>query len=401
MSLDRDILTLLRYYTQVCHPNVWKTEHCLKPSSSQDYLYQWTSQSIISDCLEHEVNMYAIASSMASQSVFLHHIKLERSTSYYYDKALTTAQESVAQAVCFSDRMIFNAFHLACAEFYRYHSDEAFIHLQTIGRAVKSRGGLSTLSAPLRELLILGDGYAAAEIDKVPVLGTWDVEQIHVVPSELVQHYSLRAESINRGSTPAASGFCSDAAVQLIPPDLRRNIRDLAVCIELLKQFSDNCVDRNEYNVALHWIHVQILLIRHRLLQTRYAKLRVDVIRIALIAWGLLVLSGAGRVRIVKTMAKSARAKLLLISDDEWTGLDKVRCWILLVLAQCAERGSAARDWYVSELRRLRAFVVPGVPGDNWESAAMLGFCQDFFVLDRVEEAMLIELTSQLNSQPV
>jgi hypothetical protein len=384
VPLNQDLLMLLRYYKEVCHPNVWKTEHCLG-ASSDTYHFQYTIQSILTDCLHYSVNMFSLAASMASQSVTMHNIKLERPIAYFYDKALVAARASVSQATTFTESMIFNMFHLACTEFYRCNMSEALIHLRVIERAVTRQGGMTTLSVALRELLILGDGYAAAELDAAPYLKVSDLDKSHVVPASLAKPYDDIAERMSLGSIPTSSAFRH----YNLPTELAQTIKDLAICIELLKYLSENQSRGERDYSGLHWIHVYGLLIRHRLLGMRFSNPRTDAIRTALIAWGLFVLCGAGRNRVAKNMAKSFQVKMSLIPDHVWTGFERVRCWILLVFVQCSARYSAAQEWYVGELKQLYRHLVTRSDSDHMDVDMLAAFCRDFFFLDRVERTSL------------
>jgi hypothetical protein len=397
VPLDRDIMTLLRYYAEINHPSVWKTEHCLRPYS-KDYFYQFTSHSIISDCLQHAASLFALIASMASQSLLLHNIKTARTTSYYLGKALPAARQSVAQATCFSDRLILNIFHLACAEFWREQREQASIHLhwQTLCSAVVSRGGLTKLDATLREAIILGDGYAAADAERPPSLDTSGVEQIHILPVQLRRQYTICKERNMDGLDRTSSAFLSRPVSEIIPSDLRQQIQSLAVSIELLKQFSGARPHQVGHDSALHWVHVETLLVRHRLLSMQHDDWRVDAIRLGLIAWTMLVLSNGGRIVIVKAMARKSQARLSLMDDSKWIGLEQLHCWILLLWAQCSEQGSATRRWFVSELRRCQGLLAGSQPVGIWTAEDMLDFSQDFFVLEQVERSTLVQIADLL-----
>lgn len=398
VPLGRDVHTLLQYYIEVCHPNVWKTEHCL--GSSKQYLYQYTVRSVIEDCLRQPVNMYAILASMASQSVFLHHLTLEHQTGYFSTKAVVALRADMLETSSFTDRTIFNMFHLGCAEFYQYQDQAALVHLQAIQKAVESRGGLAAIDPALRELLILGDGYVAADSLCKPLLDASGVETSYHTPPEVLSDYYAIITRIRTGAHKVGSAFLRPRCKAIVPPELRQQIVELIVSLELLKTFGLQQHIPALRTRVLHWLHTRNLLIRHRMLNMRFENAQTDLIRITVVAWTLLTMSGAGRVRVVKNMSRLLQRDPAIRGHSDWTGIEEMRLWPLLVLAMCAADGSPEQAWFVAEIRLLREVESLKPKQIVWSVEGLLQFCAEFFVLENVQQPMLEGLMGLLDGAP-
>jgi hypothetical protein len=386
IALDRDVHILLQYYAEVCHPNVWRTEHCL--SASKDYQFKFTLMSIIKDCVQDQMNMYAILASMASQGCFMHHLVLRQKDAYFLHMALVIFRAYLAQATVFTDGLIFIMFHIGCAEFYSYHHEATLVHLRAIRRAVEERGGLTRINAALRELLILGDGYVAAEALLKPLLCVDGVLQLYEIPPEVRETYDAVLISCQTGSRQVGQRVLMPDHKLSISGHMKHQLLDLAVTLELLRLYSRETAVPGIRSSALHWLHARSLVIRHRLLCLNEEDPRAEVLRLTVVAWTLLTMSGAGRVRIVKGMAQKLRTMLEALKTQSWVGSKPLYLWILLTLAMCARGGSSEKHWLLSRIARFRS-IKDGSVLIAWDEGGLAAFCEQVFFLENIQRPMV------------
>ena len=263
-----------------------------------------------------------------------------------------------------------------------------------MGVLVQHLGGLSSIHHSLAELIILGDGYVAAELGEKPVYSPSELDDDSeaLTPKEGIE--IMRA--LLDGSRHTASGLLASDQRDVVPAELRWIIMDMAVCLGVFRDHTSKSGANDAPASILHWLHLRNLAIRHRLMALDLEDKRSRALSTALLIWDLLLFTVAGKKRTAKIVAAKLRDCLTSISDDAWDDHEQVHLWILSIGAMSAARDSELQSWYVETISTVLAMVqeVPGMNITSFEAFAALQ--SRFLYLESAQKSDLRGLWNKL-----
>ncbi|KAK5045219.1 hypothetical protein LTR84_009552 [Exophiala bonariae] len=283
--------------------------------------------------------------------------------------------------------MIFNTYHLGCAEWVRDNVYAAYVHLRAAKFMVDSSGGLEALDQPFAELLVLGDGFVAAELQKKPLFSHQELQRVDEEPVEEYGLYYLR--KLLTGSVPAGAGFLLSSQHSIVPPSLRSIVMDLAVGVSIMNSYFQTRMDQVAPVAVVHWVFRRTLINRHCLLNLEFEELRSEALRLALIMWTLRT-TGAGRKRTSRSMAPYLREILVIISQAFWNGHEEIKAWILTIGAISAAPNSNENKWFIRELSSQFFY---GIRDSTIVLQGLLARAGRFLMLEATERETLEDLS--------
>ncbi|KAI1619656.1 hypothetical protein EDD37DRAFT_202459 [Exophiala viscosa] len=381
VRVDQSIHNLLQYFLRVHHPATWH----LEAGKEQNYAFRYDALSVIQGCLHDQYNMYSLLASMSSYMTFIDAIPPSGHGNFYIHKALQSSQRYVESRQPLTSRTIFNTFHLGCAEWYRYNVDAAVVHMKGAKAMVDSLGGLGSLQGPLVELLLNGDAYIAAEMNRKPLWSHADFEPGEDHP--MIGYALQELQRVQSGKVRTAVGLLTSTQQEIVPSSLRWIILDLTVVLSALKisQSSARKADKLPKG-GLHWIYLRNLAIKHRLLEIDLEDPRSEAIRIAVLLWIYMCFTYAGRRRSIKIIAPFLRQTLLRTSKNDWTGHEEVHLWTLCIGGLSATLGSDEHTWFLTEIKDSPI----GTLGDSEVIFDVLvSLSHKFFYLESAQKSIL------------
>jgi hypothetical protein len=304
---------------------------------------------VIQGCLHNEYNMYALLAYMSSYMTGIDKANPVGDWPFYMHKAIKASQDYVSNGNPITGRLIFNTFCLACAEWYRYNIENAYLHFKAAKSMVDSMGGLKSLDQPLANLLVIGDAYAAGELKLKPL---WTDVDFNNGEDHPMTAYALQElQKLLSGTLPIASGLLTSAHQEIVPSALRWVILDLAVVLAVLRSKPSSIAGSPSQSPdGRHWTYLRSIAIRHRLLHLEFEDPRSDALRIAVVLWMFLCFTVAGRKRSVKIIAPFLVQTLSEIPAGDWEGHEEIHVWILATGVLCATVGSDEHTWFLGEL---------------------------------------------------
>ena len=423
VKIDDAVFSLLQYFLRRYHPNIWHLERVVR--SDHMYAFRFNAMTILQGCMHDEYNMYALLAHMSSYMYAIDEVMPSGDWEFYMFKALQASQSYVTSGSPVTGRMIMNTFSLACAEWYRLHSENAIVHLKAAKSLIDSMGGLKALDAPLLELMLTGDAYVAGEQKTKPMWSDADfdngdgefLQQMGCLHNELssllCQYLSVRSlialrdsdhpmtafalthlQNLLSGTVLIASGLLTSAHQRIIPAVLRWVILDLAVVLSVLRSSHVlEGIPSPKSPEGIHWTHVRSMAIRHRLLHLELEDTRSDVIRTAIVLWMFLCFTVTGRKRSVKVIAPFLKESLLQIPDEEWEGHEEVHLWVLLIGVQCASLGTQEHSWFAA---RVNQTLDEGIRGSEKIFNTFLGLSERFFYYESAQKFNLRALADDI-----
>lgn len=394
IKVDEHVHILLQYFLRIHHPNVWHLERVVR--TDKTYAFRYDAMSVVQGCLHDEYNMYTLLASMASYMKYVDGMYFAGDGDYYIHLALQASRAYFKSRGPITERMIFNTFHLGCAEWYRHNSDAAYVHLQAAKKMTDSLGGLRMLDQPVAELLLTGDAYVSAERQVKPQWSYGDFEDGDNHPMNMYAIQQLQL--LVSGCMATATGLLLPAHQEFVPSDLRGVILDLAVVLGLLQSNSTPVFtsfhSKNPSPELLHWMHIRTLAIRHRLLAMDLPDPRSHGIRTALILFVFMCFTVAGRKRSMKIVAPNLQTHMLTIRDDQWHGHEEIRMWIWIVGALASAEGSETRSFFVTGLS-ISAVIMVELDPDAIK-AALISLSTRFFYLESAQEDGVTRLSKEI-----
>ncbi|KAK4942552.1 hypothetical protein LTR10_017681 [Elasticomyces elasticus] len=392
VRVDQSIHNLLQYFLRVHHPAIWHLEGAV--GKDQNYAFRYDALSVIQGCLHDQYNMYSLLASMSSYMTFIDAIPPSGNGNLYIHKALQSSKRYVESRQPITSRTVFNTFHLGCAEWYRYNVDAAVIHMKGAKAMVDSLGGLSALQGPLVELLVNGDAYIAAEMNRKPLWSHADFEAGEDHP--MIGYALQELQRVLSGKLRTAAGLLTSNQQEIVPSSLRWVILDLTVVLSALK--SSQTADARTEKLprgGLHWIYLRNLAIKHRLLEMEFEDPRSEAVRIAVLLWIYMCFTYAGRRRSIKVIAPFLRHTLLKTSKDDWEGHEEVHLWILCIGGLSATLGSDEHTWFLTELKNSPIGTL-----DNSEVIldVLISLSNKFFYLESAQRSILKALAQGVSA---
>lgn len=382
-NVDRLAHSLLQYFVNVSHPRTWHSESRALPDKS--YTFQKDALTLVRESLHNEVHLYTLLASMASQLQNFEHADQYRDrTSTLIHKAITAIRNHIRISGKIDQRFIFDIHQMAVTEFYRFELQSSLIHLRAVRSLVVELGGLEKIEPSLREWIVIGDGFVAAELLQRPVFSAsgFDPGRWNQSPKEV------------DGETLAGMAFQETKYDSIFSKQMRDILFDMMDCYGAMKRHLGSAASSQSPSskAIAHWLLLRVTAIRHRLLDLD-AQGICNPIRIALIIWLFLVTTVTGRRRTVKILACKLRIVLVQSAKEAWAGYEDTLLWISLLGAMSAEGDdregflNLIRDNKHSQTRILDA----GVDEDEMERSSI-----SFFYLEKVQRPMLRELAEQL-----
>ena len=386
--VDGTVHALLQYYLHIVHPSVW---HILSAGSNGTVsIFKDKAMGILQGCLSENTTCTACLASMNVHMRYLDGYESGKDNDFFIIKAVKASQDYMRRAKRVNEQMIFNVFQLGFAEWYRNNQHAALIHFRATTNMTNSIGGLKAIAKPVADLLVLGDGYIAGELGKMPIFS--HTEFAREDDQEMAGYVSETLQNLLSGSERVAVGLLDQDGKEIVPDNLQLIITDLAVAVLI-----QNAADAGETpqilaNSSLRWIYHRILVVRHRLLEVRFEDARAESIKLAILLWILQCFTRAGRIRSTKIIAPQLRRVLQEASEDAWECHDEVRVWVLVLGATSARIGSGDHAWFVQRILHSMAcsFDEQAVKND------LIDICSKFFYREFLQGDLLEMLASNI-----
>lgn len=379
--------TLLQYFIRVSHPRTWHSE--ARSLAKNVYTFQSDALTLVRDSLHNEVHFYCMLASMASQlSHFEHASQYERSTTLLTQKAIRAIRSHIENSAKVDQRFLFDVHQMAVTEFYRYEVESALVHLQAVKSIIIQLGGWRNVDTSLREWIVIGDGYVAAELLQKPVFPASSID-----PGRTSEYPRIRD-----GLFSAGASFRQPRFEGILPVALREILNDLTACIPFVEEhFGRTEAARDSSSMAtLHWLLLRVTAIRHRLLEINVTNDIAEAIRIALISWLFLVTTITGRRRTAKVLASKLQQLLLRMDHDAWDNHEDALLWVLLLGAMTATGN--VQEWYLEQVAEATSHLQDLDHAGSIEST-LARLSGNFFYLDGVQKWMLQEVAEQLRER--
>jgi hypothetical protein len=274
---------------------------------------------------------------------------------------------------------------MAVVDFYRFELESSLIHLRAVQHLVAEFGGWQNIDPSLKEWIVIGDGYVAAELLQKPVF-----------PASIFD--PGRIDSLSEASTSknmAETGFLEDKYCDIFSAQMREILLDLSECHDTMQHHVGPTGDSGQASSmsTLHWLLLRVAAIRHRLLSLDAENDVSDAIRISLIMWLFLVMTVTGRRRTVKVLVAKLQNVLHRTRPEAWLGYEDALLWLLLLGAMCIEGGG--RGWFLTQIRdQTRTRSLP--PNTSFDEDDVVTFLKEFFYLDKVQRPILRAVVLQL-----
>jgi hypothetical protein len=349
---------------------------------------------LVRGCFENEVHFYTLLASMASQMQHFDHVSQDEArTSLLATRAVAAVRRHLATLPTIDQRLIFDIHQLAVTEFYRHELESAYVHLKAVKALLPHIGGIGGIDPSLREWLVIGDGYVAAELLSKPLY-----------PALCFDPGCLISEDRVVAAQQSLAGTCLQEQKYrtLLPPQMQAIILDITVAVQVMQQQLEGPTGEGKTSAkstaTMHWLLLRTTALRHRLLDLDIHDHRANAIRRVLIMWLFLTMTVTGRQRTCKVLSSKLRRSLeTSINGAGWTGYEDGLLWVLLTGGMSSS--TADRHWYSLAIQKLgqghTQATTTGI-AIQWENLA--SFCKHFSYLDKVQEPMLRALISDVNT---
>lgn len=383
VNVDREAHALLQYFIHVSHPRTWDSEAQSLPDRS--YTFQSDALTLVQGSLQNEMHFYTLLASMASQ---LHHFEhaeqYQESTEPLIQKAIAAMRKYIETSPQIDQRLVFDIHQMAVTEFYRYDLSASLVHLTAVSNLVSHLGGLDQIDPSLKEWIVIGDNYLAAELLQKPIFPATSFD-----PGEgdLQLHEDC---GVGGPSSLAGVRFQETKYQEIFPMQMREILRGMAECTALMAARSNT--NTSLPKTTFHWLVLRVTALRQRLLDLEGEDGRTNAIRITLIIWLFLVTTVTGRHRTSKVLAAKLKALLVQLGQEVWSGYEDVFLWLLLVGAMSSE--DEVRRWFIQVIRLRQSH---GVYVHEDEVAR---FSSGFFYLETVQRPMLEAIVNEMRVLP-
>ncbi len=375
VSIDRQAHSLLQYFIQVSHPRTWHSE----VQKDRSYTFARDARTLVRESFEHEVHFDTLLASMASQMQHFDQVSQDKSfADVLATKAITTVRRYLKTSPPIVQRLIFDIHQMGVTAFYRYELESAHMHLTAVKALLPQVGGIEGIDPSLREWIVIGDGYVAAELSTKPLFPASCFD-----PGDYILY---KQSNITAESSPGQ--FLQDQKNwKLFPIKMRDILLDMVEAVQVYKQqFSippsdAKATDKN--TAFLHWLLLRTTALRHRLLELEIEDDRVNVIRIALIEWLFWVMTVTGRQRTCKVLSTKLKSALCgTLAKGSWAEHEDILLWVLLTGAICAS--AVDRAWFLSAVQELQRPT--GMTSRVMRSSQSLAtFCERFFYIENIQ----------------
>lgn len=388
--VDGTVHTLLQYYLHIVHPSVW---HILSAGSNGTVgVFKDKAMGILQGCLSEKYDMYCLLASMNVHMRYLDGYESGKDNDFFMIKALKASKDYMQRAKRINEQMIFNVFQLGFAEWYRNNQHAALVHFRATTNMTNSIGGLKAIAKPVADLLVLGDGYIAGELGKMPIFS--HTQFAREDDPEMAVYVRQTHQKLRSGSVSVAIGLLEEDRKEIVPANLELIITDLAVAVLIMNAADVGGTPQILANKPLPWIYHRVLVVRHRLLEVRFEEPRAESIKLAILLWILQCFTRAGRIRSTKIIAPQLRRVLQETSEDAWKGHNEVRIWILVLGATSARVGSGDHAWFVQRILHSLGRSVDELAVKN----ELVDICSKFFYRELLQDDLLEMLARDIVS---
>lgn len=385
VSLGSEICSLLRYYVDSSQPARWQAGISLKAGGSNDFNQH--ALQLVRGCLESDMTMYCAVAMAGGLRINQEGLPMEPTVNRYIRKAIISTKNHLETNPPIDSRLIVNIYHLCTAEWFAKNFEAARTHLKLVKQLVDNIGGLQHLNAAARHLLILGDGFFAAERLTLPVFPC----DFDPGPDPTVSTFT----EVNNIHSLYGQGALEAGHSDFMHEKLCLITCQLAETVSLLAWSKDNLILPP---AILQWIYLRNLAIRHQLLSLTVMDRRASVFRLVLITWMIMVVFRGSQKMVQRVMAPRLQDYLSCIEAPAWRGHEGILQWVLSVGAMSAPAGTACQVWMITQLYDSLAH------SDSTENlvdyhAYLLDLSMRFFYLPQVQDAMLDGVVDMLNQR--
>jgi hypothetical protein len=384
VTINSEAHNLIQYFVHVAHPRTWQSE--LQPD--QSYTFRHDAMTIVQGTLEAKVHFYTLLASMASQMQHFERMEsVDDMTTRMAQLAISAIGEHLKAEPVIDQRLIFDIHQMAVTEFYRHDLNSASVHSGAVAALISRLGGVGLMDPWLREWIVIGDGYSAAELGRAPRYPASAID-----PGELPSGYDfLSAHSV-------LQTWCQGC--KWLPEDLRDILIDMATATSIMQQ--QYGAPGNEIQVVqspstLHWLLLRSAALRHRLLHLEIRDRRVDIVSTALLSWLFLVMTTTGRKRTSPKLSARIKSMLQSVAGPLERSDLGIWVWVLLTTASCAN--DEDREWLLTSIRKLNArYAVLGSEHGMYQVRRVKSFMQGFYYLGSVQDSLTVKLVEDLNT---
>ncbi|KAJ9604489.1 hypothetical protein H2200_011325 [Cladophialophora chaetospira] len=384
VSIDRQAHTLLQYFVQVSHPRTWDSE----VQKDNSYTFARDAETLVRESFEHEVHFYRLLASMASQMQHFDQLNEDESAAdSLATRAITTVRKYLQTDPPIVQRLVFDIHELAVVEFYRYQLESARVHPSAVKALLPHIGGIESTDPSLREWIVIGDGFLAAELSAKPLFPASCFD-----PGDIL----LDEQTVVTAGSPTGQFLKNPNYHDLIPAKMMGILRDIVTAVPVHERSALETRDSGRSPAILHWLHLRTTALRHRLLELETNDDRVDALRTALVSWIFLVMTGTGRQRTCKVLSAKLRSSLqTTFGKASWDKYEDLLLWMLLTGAMCSS--TVDRIWFYTAIRKLQSHQGPAHQTALF-SQDLVDLYKHFFYVKKVQGAMLQTCMTELNA---
>lgn len=382
--LDQQGHSLLQYFIHVSHPRTWHSE----VQRDRSYTFKADASTLVRGCFENEVHFYPLLASMASQMQHFDHLHQDGDqTNVLVTKAIAAVSSYLRTTPPVDQRLVFDIHQLAVTEFYRYELESAHVHLRAVKALLPHVGGIEKIDTSLREWIVIGDGYLAAELLSKPLFpascfdpGGFPLGESTTIDAQFSIGHFLHEEKYR----------------MILPPQMRTILLDMTEAVRVLQgrlRLDTSTSASGASMSTLHWLHLRTTALRHRLLDLDIDDVKLDAFRIGLLLWLFLVMTVTGRQRTCKRLSsilKSRLHKVANLTSTYWVEYEDILLWLLLLGAMSSD--VVDREWFLAAVWRLGPVVM--------EEKELAQSSMRFFYLDTVQKPWLQAAVADLTKTP-
>ena len=398
VPIDSTVRGLLDYYIYYYHPTIWTYE----PAGlrSKPYAFKDSVIRIVDTALEDDLAMYALLSAAASRVRHVDALPFQLPTAKEHDftqQALHLMQERINKNTVFTktaiERLVSCITFLGSAESYRDNYTASKTHFEAALKLLEPSGGIMRVQdRNLQGQLLMADLFLSC-VNLQPCKCGFDYDP---GPASVL---ALSEEELPPGEDPNLGIILLGRAGKFMPSTLRDIVLQILESYSVKSRLNTQSMLADRCFETTHWVTKRNMAIRNRLLALRTFDTRVHALRAALIMWTLLSMNITGRVKTVKIMARQLKLILGDISPSEWSGVDDIRFWIMLIGFQCADEHSRIYSWFAHKLLGLygqESRLIRAHLGASGLLQALEIFQQGFLFHAPLQRARTLELVELL-----
>ena len=363
IEIDCTVQFLLHYYIFTYQWTLMT--NTLVSLQRQPHAFRDTVVPIVQNALEDELTMYCLLTAAVCR--VRHHDCLQYAESAehrFMAGALHVLQTHIAgtelQSGNVTDRLVGAIMFLGVAESFRKDYRAARTHLTAISKLLGPDGISMLQDKNLQEQLLLFDLVdSSLHLEPCRFVSGDDPG-----PVEILALTDEELDGSNKHATLGTSLLLRDDSI--LPSALMDLIMQVLETYDIKRRLKTSSMSRHRAFETSHWVTKRNRATWKRLLDFPTCDKRIHTLRTALILWILQVMTVTGRVRTIKVIASRLQSSLDGMSAADWSGMEDIRLWILLMGYHCAEADSEVFGWFAEQVRivqGLRRKVTGTIPG--------------------------------------